>query len=814
MNLDLSHSKILFWRLASTLCLISAIVGAWAYPVGHTLLTLGLLAYVALLWRVPAIWLCVLPALVPILDLTPWSGWFFFEEIDIFILATLALGYWRLSHHRPKMGLSAIGALLVALLGLSYCVSLGIGILPLSALDANAFSSYLSHYNSLRIWKGFFWALLLLPLLSRATAQDPESFSRWFVPGMVLGLSGATLSAWWERWTFVGLSDFASDYRITGMFSGMHVGGAALDGFLALSLPFLLAWILTRNGWKSTAFAATLFFCASYAILATFSRGLYLASAVIILGSLIAVFRLAAPDRRRASDVWWTIAAMVLGASLLWLVFGSGGYRGFIALLAVFAALALAIPVLHRGTAWFGALLLAPIAIFLSWSVGGVFDKGAYIAFGLSALTLLVALDLARAKAQNWSKLGRIISAISLICLAANAIFVANHWGGGRAAWDASLAVGACGVILLLALRAPRVWRFDKRNVLLLAIGLLSLTMAIPILHSYRMEDRFGEAKQDFSSRSAHWRSVLAMMRPGQWAFGAGLGRFAETYFFNNPLGETPGSYRLLDTADGSALQLGGARYAQGYGESLRIGQRLGLSRPDRYTLSFDAHTAANDVTLEVMLCEKWLLYRGACAGNNVGLRPSIAPWQKVNLVMDAKAFMQAPWYARPTMQFSVANDSAGTVLEVRNFSLKDSLGHELIRNGDFSHGFNDWFFSSDHLHLPWHAKNLWLNIYFDQGALGLFAFTLMLLYALLKVARPPHASGIPNLVLMASLSGFLVVGLFDSLLDVPRLAWLFYLVLFTAMLKSKKHSPLRRSMSELMGADVDGATRDPRLAL
>jgi hypothetical protein len=789
MSPYLAYSKILFWRIAAIVCLSGAIAGAWAYPTAHSLLALGLLAYLVLLWRVPTIWLCVLPALVPILDLTPWSGWFFFEEIDIFILATLAVGYWRLSNHPPKMGLSGIGTLLFALLGLSYFVSLGIGILPLSALDANAFASYLSHYNSLRIGKGFFWACLLLPLLTRATAQDADAFPRWFVPGMVLALSGATLAAWWERWTFVGLSDFATDYRITGMFSGMHVGGAALDGFLALSLPFLLAWILTRNGWKSTTFAAALFFCASYAVLATFSRGLYLALAVIILLSLIAVFRLAAPDSRRAVDAWRTIAAMLLGGSLLWLVFGSGGYRGFIAFVALFAALALAIPLLHRGTAWLGVFLFAPVAIFLSWALGNAFDKGTYIAFVLSALALLVAMDLARAQAQNVRDVGRVITATSLVWLASNAVLVASHWGGARAAWDASLAAGACGVILLLALRAPKVWTLGKRNSLLLAIGLLTLTMAIPILHSYRMEDRFGEAKQDFSSRSAHWRSVLAMMRPGQWAFGAGLGRFAETYFFNNTLGETPGSYRLVNTAQGAALQLGGARYAQGYGESLRVGQRLGLSRPDLFTVSFDAHTVAPNVALEVMLCEKWLLYRGACAGNNVGLPPSVAPWQRITLALNAKTFEVAPWYARPTLQFSVANDTAGTVLEVRNFSLKDSLGRELIRNGDFSHGFNDWFFSSDHLHLPWHAKNLWLNIYFDQGAFGLVAFTLLLIYALLKVGRESHATGIPNLALMASLSGFLLVGMFDSLLDVPRLAWLFYLVVLSAMLKSK-HTP------------------------
>lgn len=795
MNKYLTYSKMLFWRLAAVVCLLGAIAGAWAYPVANAMLALGLVVYVALLWRIPTVWLFVLPALVPTLDLTPWSGWFFFEEVDIFVLATLAMGYWRLSEHPPKMALSLLGTILLALLGLSYLVSLGIGILPLSALDANAFSSYLSHYNSLRILKGFFWALLLLPLLTRATAQNPDAFSRWLIPGMLAGLCGATLAAWWERWTFVGLSDFAMDYRITGMFSGMNVGGAALDGYLALSLPFLLAWVLTRDGWKQTAFAAGLFFAASYAIMATFSRGLYLAFGLVILLGLIAVFRSGEPRLRHGRAAWWAIGGLLAAGGLLWLVFGTGGYRTFIAFVAIFAALVLVIPLLHRKAPWLGALFLAPVAIFLSWALGAYLDKGSYIAFALSAAVLVVAADLTRAQAHNVRQAGRVIAATSLLWLGGNAVMVANHWGGQRGLWDAGLAAGGCGAILLLALRAPKVWALDRRNILLMAIGLVTLMIAVPILHSYRMEDRFSEAKQDFSGRSAHWRSVLGMMDSGQAVFGAGLGRFAETYFWKNRLGEWPGSYRLTNEAGRDVLQLAGARYAQGFGESLRVGQRVGFSRPGAYIVSFDVHAVAPRMGLEVVLCEKWLLYRGACAGQNVYLQPGKTPWQTVTFVMDGKKFSAAPWYERPTLQLSFANDSAGTIVEVTNVSLKDPVGHELIRNGNFSNGFDNWFFTSDHLHLPWHAKNLWLNIYFDQGAFGLLAFTLLLSYVLLRLVRARPDTGIPNLALMASLSGFLVVGLFDSLLDVPRLAWLFYLVLLTAMLKLKKaHGSVRKA--------------------
>jgi hypothetical protein len=42
----------------------------------------------------------------------------------------------------------------------------------------------------------------------------------------------------------------------------------------------------------------------------------------------------------------------------------------------------------------------------------------------------------------------------------------------------------------------------------------------------------------------------------------------------------------------------------------------------------------------------------------------------------------------------------------------------------------------------------------------------------------------------LASLIGFQVVGLFDSLLDVPRLALLFYLLLLAALMQPSRTRP------------------------
>ncbi len=54
----------------------------------------------------------------------------------------------------------------------------------------------------------------------------------------VAGLGVVALGALWEHVAFPGLLNFSTDYRSTSVFWEMHVGGAALDGYLALAMPF------------------------------------------------------------------------------------------------------------------------------------------------------------------------------------------------------------------------------------------------------------------------------------------------------------------------------------------------------------------------------------------------------------------------------------------------------------------------------------------------------------------------------------------------------------------------------------------------
>ncbi len=251
---------------------------AASWPIVPVWLVLGVLAYAWLLWRRPEAWLLVIPALVPALNLSHLSGRFFFDELDLFVLATLAVAAWRWNPaaglprlpRLPAWGLSAFSALVVlgVLLGLS----------PWRLPEAWDWTHYTSPYNALRAAKGFFWAVLLFGLLNQSTQTPAQQLRRWFVPGMTLGLALGVFLILRERLLYPGLFDFDSIYRISGAFSDMHVGGPSIETWLVMTAGFALLWGW-RGGMRRLLPAMALFVLALYALAVTYARAGYLGMA-------------------------------------------------------------------------------------------------------------------------------------------------------------------------------------------------------------------------------------------------------------------------------------------------------------------------------------------------------------------------------------------------------------------------------------------------------------------------------------------------------------------------------------------------------
>ena len=189
----------------------------------------------AALWRWPAAWLVVVPTALPLLDLAPWTGRFFWDEFDLLMLVTLAVALWQGQLKVAAWQVPKLNILLALFVPLTFA-SLVLGLLPLQAWDLNAWSAYWSHYNSLRLAKGLLWGLVFFGLY-RSLPHREEAFKR-LASGMALGVLGVSAWALWETAQFAGTAT-TLDYRATAGFSSMHTGGGHFEAYLVMSLPFV-----------------------------------------------------------------------------------------------------------------------------------------------------------------------------------------------------------------------------------------------------------------------------------------------------------------------------------------------------------------------------------------------------------------------------------------------------------------------------------------------------------------------------------------------------------------------------------------------
>jgi hypothetical protein len=596
-------------RVTALLLLAGVSIGAWFFPRWGPLVLCGLALYALLLLRYRHAWLLVVPAALPLLNLAPGTGRFFFDEFDMLMVTTVAMALWHVGSPLSRARLFRPLAFALALFGLSVITSLVIGLLPLSPLDANAFTNLLSHYNSLRVAKGFLWTLPLLALMLWTLPAQANLVMRLFVPGMWLGLAGVIAAGLWERWLFAGVLDLTAPYRITATFSSMHTGGSEIETYLVAAIPFV--WLAFAKEWP------------------------------------VAV-RLAG------------LALVALGAYLMTLTVSRGGV----------AALGVALAVLL-----FSGLRAAP----------------------------------AKAKSK---------------------------WGAALAA------IAFLGGVMILAV-GPGGGYWQKR---------------------------LASSGEDWDVRVSHWLKALAIRDPGVGTtlFGMGLGRFPEAYLYRSGAASLPGTYGFVNEDGNPFLRLGG-------GETLYMAQRVAVRAGARYTLSLRVRSSHADAHLGVPLCEKHLLNSFRCQWLVFSV-PGDGDWHAQSFTIDTGLVGEGNWLTRRPVDLSLYNETEGARIDIDDVQLRDESGAQLVRNGDFSLGGDYWFFKT-HSHLPWHIKNLWVEVLFEQGWFGLLSFLLLLAVLLAHLGRAVRHGERLAAVLLASTSGFLAVGLFGSLFDAPRIATLFFLL-------------------------------------
>ncbi len=820
-----SRPKPLTRALASIVALACAAAGLWLaahHPLSSSaaMALFGLVAAAVAAW--PSLWLLALPAAAMTVGLAPWTGWISVEETDLMVLAVAAGGYarwarWAASPGTPGRGRQdSSGSNLLAwclILGwtLSVLIATQRGVTDAGGWAPDWWQAYRGPMNALRLAKPTLGLLLLLPLwrhllstpVALATgkpAADALTVDGQMADRLTLGLAlahaGVAGACLWERLAYTGLLNFSSDYRTTALFWEMHVGGAALDGFLALTLPFALRLWWTARSRIAWAGAALMVLLGIYALLTTFSRILLVAPPLGVALMLWVQWRSAAPGVGHAAAAPAASAGahdapahpaagllLCVGviAAAAWM-FPSSGYRGMLALLGNAALLLMLGPQVRalRRADWGVALVLAAtvgpalITLALQW------PKGPYWVFGAVVLACTAALWRARGRGPL---LAAAVAAYA-VALAMTPV-VAAYWGG-----PAALPRALAGVLgLALALLACAVWpqapwpaRLRWQGGALLSMALAGVVVGMFSGGAY-MSDRLSSSGDSERGRWQHWRSTMWRVRDAESAWlGVGLGRFLDHFALEAGPGQRPGDIRLADVAGVPVMRMVAGTHVQGWGELLRLSQHIERPTAGANPKVLVTLRNADAALVHVEICLKHLLYDANCQIAELSAKPSGEAWQTLSIPLLGKPLPpDAAGLPRFTV-FSLATESSKHPIDVREVVVKDAKGTNLIRNGRFEQGGARWFFSSDRNHMPWHAKNMAVHVLFEQGYLGLAALLLMTLVALGRVVlgRARHHPLAPALA--GGLLGFCGVGAIDSLLDMPRVAGLFLLLLGIAL--------------------------------
>lgn len=490
---------------------------------------------------------------------------------------------------------------------------------------------------------------------------------------------------------------------------------------------------------------------------------------VWLVSLLLGLFPLQPLDANAFSAYWSHYNSLRLGKGLLWGLVFYGLYRSQPERADAFARLSIGMALGVLGVSlwalWEQALFAGTVttadyrvtAGFSSMHTGG----GHIEAYMVIALPFVWGLFFQLRHPVYRMLLG------AVFLLGAYAVFSTVARGG-------LIALGVALVILMLGTWLARRKQSRHRAGLAapFAMGLLTLVVMAVGVSDVFWKQRLEQTGADAEIRFHHWAEVLTLRDSGVITalFGQGLGSLPESNLVSQ-LPDKAGSYRFASEGGNTYLALNSAG-------TLYMAQRVTPHPEETLRLEISVRAPSSQTGLEASLCEKVLFNSRQCQWLNVAFKPGVQEWQRHTQTFNSGVVGAGNVFTRRPVQFSLYNSVPGTVVEIDNVRLLDAQGHDLLKNGDFSEGGDFWFFKSGD-HLFWHAKNLWVHLLFEQGWLGVVAFTLILVLALVRLARTVMAGEPASTVLLASIGAWIIVGGVDSLVDAPRIALLVYATLF-----------------------------------
>jgi len=433
--------------------------------------------------------------------------------------------------------------------------------------------------------------------------------------------------------------------------------------------------------------------------------------------------------------------------------------------------LAITVALIAREKALFGGLFnfssgYRATGPFSAIHIGGAFIE-CYLAIAGPFVILLIV------RTENWLQR---ISATALLLATTYALMVTVSRNG-------FVAYAVSCALALLATLTGEEGKFRKIATIV-AIASATLAVAIPIFKGDFTQQRMAQIGTDLRVRTAHWRDGLAM-RKDNWLtalFGMGVGSYPVTHYWS--------SRETNQTSLHIPVSENGNTFLRIFpGNIVYVEQLVDISPHQAYVLSFDLRSPQSHPKLGFALCEKSLLTSTECAtwqGNPLNTQPKNS-WTKFEFEINSNELGSGTFLTKRPVKLSVFTNG-NEVLDIDNVKLTSSSGQELILNGDFSENMDRWFFSTDE-HLAWHMKSLPVSILFEQGWLGLIAFCFFISTSLLKSVRNTLSGNLESGIALAALSGFLVVGVFDTLIDAPRFLFIFVVLAVIAGFLSKPNT-------------------------
>ena len=572
-----------------------------------------------------------------------------------------------------------------------------------------------------------------------------------------------------RRWTAFELAAL-----LFALFSGVSlIRGVAASGGLTSTGAWFQSYADPLNAWrvfKSVLWAALLWHPLRREIAADRDSAVRRLVAGMLGGLLVVV--LAAISERAAYTGLWQFSGPYRTTALFWEMHVGGG--------AIDAYLGLAVPFVawtlwsQKSPGLWG--IAAALALLTVYTCLTTFSRGVYVAVAAPLAVLGVVMFLRRAgrgRRRGWTTGVALAAAVVAID---TVLILALDWGGPTLAGLVLLALALPAAAYARWVR-PCSWRMAAS--FLLALALLLEVFAVIGLGTF-LRERMAATDGDYLSRREHWSDGVGLMdRPSDWLAGIGAGQLPKGYATRVPGLEFPGEVSWQPTAAGGGVaRLAGPRTRDDIDGVMTLSQRVAIHPSHWHRVDLAIRVTA-PALLHIRLCETHLLYARHCQAGVLELQEKGSDWQHVATYLSGQGLStgEAAWPRGAILSIAVIN--VGGAVEIQHIALTAPDRTQLLSNGDFSNGLAHWLPTAMGYYVPWHIDNLYLDVLVERGLPALLAFVTCAAIALRRLARAGPRGPAFAPFLAASLAGALCAGLVNSVMDVPRVA---FLMLFIAI--------------------------------